>query len=118
MLYEIAKSFSFSAAHRLTKVAEDHPCARIHGHNYVVTVWLESDTLTEEGFVLDYRDLDYIKTWIDSTFDHRNINDVIEGESTAENMARLILVFCRQHYSQVFKVEVKETDKTVAVATL
>ena len=117
MRYEIAKQFSFSAAHQLTKVAADHPCARMHGHNYVVTVWLGANVLTPEGFVVDYRDLDYIKGWLDSTFDHRTVNDVVEVEPTAENLAYLILVFCQQRYSQVFKVEVKETDKTTAIAS-
>lgn len=29
----IGKEYHFSASHQLTKVGENHPCARLHGHN-------------------------------------------------------------------------------------
>src|SRR5215468_9371730 len=34
--YTISKFFEFSAAHHLTGLPDDHPCSRVHGHNYVV----------------------------------------------------------------------------------
>lgn len=31
---DIAKGFHFSASHQLYRLPEEHPCARMHGHNY------------------------------------------------------------------------------------
>ena len=64
MNYVISKDFSFSAAHYLNGLDEEHPCSRMHGHNYIVRVELISDTLNAIGFVVDYRDLSPIKDWL------------------------------------------------------
>ena len=39
-MFKISKEFYFSAAHALFGLPDDHPCTRLHGHNYVVTVHL------------------------------------------------------------------------------
>ena len=43
-MYRISKEFHFSASHQLTDLPADHQCARLHGHNYIVVVELNSDT--------------------------------------------------------------------------
>ena len=42
-MYTIAKQFSFSASHVIDGVPEDHPCGRLHGHNYTVEVQLAAE---------------------------------------------------------------------------
>ena len=37
-MYIISKEYHFSASHQLHDLPEDHPCHRLHGHNYVVEV--------------------------------------------------------------------------------
>lgn len=39
-MFRITKEFHFSASHQLTGLPEDHQCARLHGHNYIVEVEL------------------------------------------------------------------------------
>jgi hypothetical protein len=56
-LYTIAKSFSFSASHKIEGLSADHPCSRLHGHNYEVEMILQSSVLDAVGFVRDYREL-------------------------------------------------------------
>jgi P-type Ca2+ transporter type 2C len=41
-MYTIAKRFAFSASHVIGGLPADHPCARLHGHNYEVEVVLQS----------------------------------------------------------------------------
>ena len=41
-MYTIAKQFTFSASHQLDHLPEDHQCARLHGHNYVVEIVLSA----------------------------------------------------------------------------
>ena len=42
-MYRISKEFHFSASHQLIGLPEDHQCARLHGHNYIVVVELTAE---------------------------------------------------------------------------
>jgi 6-pyruvoyltetrahydropterin/6-carboxytetrahydropterin synthase len=42
-MYTIAKRFAFSASHVIGGLPTDHPCARLHGHNYEVEVLAAAD---------------------------------------------------------------------------
>jgi 6-pyruvoyltetrahydropterin/6-carboxytetrahydropterin synthase len=57
-VYRIAKTFHFSASHVIEGLPESHPCGRLHGHNYEVTLVLESDRLDRVGFVVPCAMLD------------------------------------------------------------
>jgi 7-carboxy-7-deazaguanine synthase len=71
-MFTISKKFEFSASHQLVGLPDDHPCSRLHGHNYTIEVELQSDGVDETGFVVDYRELDVVKRWIDDILDHRS----------------------------------------------
>lgn len=114
-MYKISKQFAFSASHILEGLPEDHPCSRLHGHNYIVTVYLKADTLNEVGFVKDYRELSLIKKYIDDNLDHRHLNDVFTVNPTAENMARELYTIFVKEIPQIYAVEVSETPKTSAI---
>lgn len=116
MPYTISKQFEFSASHQLLGLADNHPCARHHGHNYKVAVELAATELNAVGFVVDYNDLKPLRDHIDTVFDHRHLNDVLIVNPTAENIARYFFVWCRQQPwgDKVVAVRVSETDKTWA----
>jgi 6-pyruvoyltetrahydropterin/6-carboxytetrahydropterin synthase len=86
----ISKDFDFSASHRLNGLGEDHPCARLHGHNYRVRVEL-TGLIDAVGFVVDYGELDSFRDWINATVDHRHLNDVVTFNPTAESLARWMI---------------------------
>lgn len=69
-MYTIAKSFHFAAAHRLMHY--DGPCRFVHGHNFVVTVTLHTDTETDPrtGFVYDAKLLNAFKDFVEEKYDH------------------------------------------------
>lgn len=113
-MYKITKDFTFSAAHKLHGLPDGHPCAREHGHNYTVRVCLQAGDVDSVGFVVDYNELDELKHWLDQTFDHRNLNDVLPFNPTAENIARYIFDWCRDRWPEVVSVSVSETAKTWA----
>lgn len=115
-MYKISKKFSFSAAHSLLGLAEEHPCSRLHGHNYVVTVHLKSDKLNPQGFVRDYNELSFVKEYIDNKLDHRNLNDILAPlNSSAENIAKFLFDAFKSHLPELYAVEVSETPKTSAI---
>ena len=113
-MFKITKEFHFSASHQLEGLPEEHPCSRLHGHNYIVRVELScnDEDLDEVGFVKDYRELEIIKIWIDNNVDHRHLNQYFEFNPTAENMARYLYHLFKLHVPQITAVEVSETPKT------
>lgn len=114
-MFKISKEFTFSASHQLEHlVQDDHPCKRLHGHNYTVALVLEGNELDERGFVEDYRNLDRFKVWVDDELDHRHLNTVLGSSlaTTAENLARLIFEKWVSAIPQLVAVRVSETPKT------
>lgn len=63
----------FSAAHRLIK-GYKKACNNLHGHNYLIDVTLQTNTLDTLDFVVDFTD---IKTlfggWIKENWDHATL---------------------------------------------
>lgn len=115
-MYKISKEFSFSAAHSLFGLPDDHPCSRLHGHNYVVTVHLRAKELNPQGFVRDYNELRMVKSYIDGILDHRNLNDILAPlNSSAENIAKMIYDRFKSQLPELYAVEVSETPKTSAI---
>ncbi len=115
-MYKISKQFSFSAAHMLHGLPEGHPCSRMHGHNYVVTVHLRSEKLNDTGFVKDYNELRVVKEYIDKQLDHRNLNDIMSPlNSSAENLAKMLFDVFKPEIPELYAVEVSETPKTSAI---
>ena len=115
-MYTISSRFTFSASHTLS-VPPGHPCGRVHGHNYTVELVLQRETLAGIGFVVDYRDLQPFKEYLDARFDHRHLNDVVDFEPTAENLARHFYEWGKQQWPEVSAVRVSETEKTWAEYT-
>lgn len=118
-MYTITKEFHFSASHQLQQLPDGHPCARLHGHNYVVVLELRARQLNAVGFVRDFGDLSVVRQWIDGTLDHRHLNEVLGcptgRRTTAESLAKFIFDTCAQWYpAELVAVRVSETPKTWA----
>ncbi len=114
-MFRISKEFHFSASHQLFGLAQDHPCSRLHGHNYTVTVELASATLDPHGFVRDYRELDAFKHYLDDQVDHRHLNEVFDDRrTTAEHLAYTFYQWCAARWPEVCAVRVSETPKSQA----
>lgn len=50
--------------------AESH-CHHLHGYALQVELTFEADSLTPEGWVIDFGGLKPIKNWLEAMFDHR-----------------------------------------------
>ena len=114
-MFTISKQFHFSASHQLKRLEDDHPCARLHGHNYVIEVVLQSETLDSAGFVRDYTELNELQKMIDNKLDHRHLNDVLGDDcTTAEELAKWLFDWCKVQWPEIVAVRVSETPKTWA----
>lgn len=113
-MYRITKRFHFSSSHIIDGLPDTHQCSRLHGHNYVAELVLESDTLNEYGFIVDYHDLKPFKDIIDNELDHRHLNDVLPNSTSAESVAQWLYDRARALWPQVSAVRVSETPGTWA----
>ena len=105
-MYTITKRMEISGAHILSLDYESK-CTKLHGHNWIITVTAQSETLNHNGMVVDFT---HIKQKIQEQLDHRNLNEVLSFNTTAENMARWI---CEQ-VPACFKVMVQESENNIA----
>ena len=92
---------------------------RLHGHNYIAELILSSRALNEHGFVVDYNDMKPFQEYIDSTLDHRHLNEVLPDiHPTAENLAEHLYGIAWKLWHDVhITVRVSETPKTWAEFT-
>jgi len=111
-VYSISKWFQFSASHSLD-LPPEHPCSRVHGHNYKVQIVLAASGLNQNGFIIDFGELRVLGDWLDSELDHQHLNDVLDFNPTSENLAKYIFDWCAERWS-VLQVRVSETEKTWA----
>jgi len=105
-MFRIKKTFEVSAAHKLN-LPYKSKCNSIHGHNYLITVYVQSRELDENMMVIDFT---LIKHLVQDILDHKNINEIISGNPTAENIANWI---CMQ-INKCYRVDVQESIGNVA----
>ncbi len=124
-MFRVSRQIDFCYGHRLLNY--DGKCRYLHGHNGRAIITIESLKLDERGMVLDFSDIkDVVSRWIDENLDHRMIlhrDDPIvpvlreQGEPmylidvnpTAENIARLIFEFTRDHGFPIVEAQLWET---------
>jgi 6-pyruvoyltetrahydropterin/6-carboxytetrahydropterin synthase len=107
---EVFKSFTIEAAHQLPNVPESHPCARVHGHSFVIELWVGGFVGGRSGWVIDFADIMEAFRPLHEQLDHRLLNE-IEGLSnpTSENLAIWIWERVSTSLRGLSKVIVRET---------
>ena len=105
-MYYVTKTLEISASHRLEL---DYPskCTNLHGHNWIVTVHCKARTLNDNGMVTDFT---HIKQTVTERLDHACLNDVVEFNPTAENLARWIC----ENIPNCYRVDVRESEGNTA----
>ena len=106
-MYTVIKRLEISAAHSLSLTYESK-CSNLHGHNWIVTAYCRAKELDENGMVTDFS---HIKQNIQGQLDHKNLNEVLPLNPTAENIARWI---CEQ-IPACYKVEVQESEGNMVI---
>lgn len=106
-MYTVTKRMEISASHQL-RLSYHSKCENLHGHNWIITVSCRSESLNEDGMVIDFS---HIKQKVKSKLDHQNLNDILPFNPTAENIAKWI---CDQ-IPCCFKVEVRESEGNTAI---
>ena len=92
-MFKIKKRIIISAAHFL-KLDYTSKCTGMHGHNWVIDVYLKSPALDRNGMVMDFSE---IKSKVKSVLDHKVLNEVISVNPTAENIALWVCETLGEH---------------------
>ena len=104
-MFTVTKRMEVSGAHFL-HLDYESKCTNLHGHNWIITVTVQNDTLDKNGMVVDFSKIKEIV----NQFDHHLINDVLgDLNPTAENMAKWIC----DHIPYCIRVSVQETEGNV-----
>lgn len=106
-MYRVKKRLEIAGAHKLSLNYESK-CSNIHGHNWIVEIYMQSKDLDRNGMVMDFT---HIKKEIHDALDHKYINDVVQVNPTAENIARWI---CEKLGEKCYKVTVQESEGNIA----
>lgn len=105
-MYYIQKTLEISACHQLTLDYESK-CSRLHGHNWIITIYCKSKELDQNGMVCDFTE---VKKKIHGYLDHGNLNELLPFNPTAENIAH----WCAEQVDKCYKVTVQESEGNVA----
>lgn len=107
-MYYVTKRMEIAGAHRL-QLDYKSKCKNLHGHNWIIIVYCKSEQLDANGMVYDFK---HIKNKISDKLDHQYINDILNFNPTAENIAKWI---CEQIGEKCYKVSVQESEGNVAI---
>lgn len=129
-MFRVSREIDFCYGHRLLNY--DGKCRHLHGHNGRVVITLESAELDHRGMVIDFSEIkDVVSRWIDDELDHRMIlrkDDpvvpllkqqgepmfLMDANPTAENIAKLIYDFTRDHGFPIVEARLWETPRCYA----
>lgn len=106
-MYRVKKTLEISGAHRLNLDYESK-CSNLHGHNWIIEIYMQSKELDGNGMVLDFT---HIKNAIHGGLDHAYLNDIFEFNPTAENIAKWI---CDTLGEKCYKVIIQESSGNIA----
>lgn len=112
--YELMTETHFSAAHQLRGYPGD--CARLHGHNWHVKLYVTCHELDELGLGIDYKIMKKELKAALEPWDHYNLNDVApfdvinpSSENVASELYKEMAKRLNNERLYVSRIEISET---------
>jgi 6-pyruvoyltetrahydropterin/6-carboxytetrahydropterin synthase len=113
---QIFKQFTFDSAHFLPHVPDGHKCKEIHGHTYILTIYIEGELHPQLGWVMDFADLKKIIDPVIAMLDHKFMNNLPGLENpTCEIIAQWIWNKIKPQVPSLVRIELNETPTSGVV---
>lgn len=113
MKLELKQHFRIESARFLPGLPEGHPCRRLHGHSFRITLRLVGEVQKGPGWVLDYHDISKTMAPILEALDHRVLNEVPGLENpSSEHLAIYLFEKTKALLPELVQVTVSETAET------
>lgn len=106
-MYYVSKRLEIAGCHHLD-LSYQSPCANLHGHNWIFTIYCKAPTLNADGMVVDFK---AIKDKIHGYLDHGNFNELLPFNPTAEQIARWVT----DQIPECYKCAIQESEGNIAV---
>jgi 6-pyruvoyltetrahydropterin/6-carboxytetrahydropterin synthase len=89
-MYNARVEDEFSAAHFLSHYKGK--CEKLHGHNYLVRLWVRGEDLDEGGMLADFSLLKKVLKEVLAPLDHSNLNEmeIFQNDPSAERIAKFV----------------------------
>ena len=94
---QISKTYTFEAAHQIPN--HSGKCRNLHGHSYVVTVYLFGVVNRDTGMVLDYAVMDDIIKPVIDRMDHSFLQTGRETQAVSDPQAQKFYDMTDQPYT-------------------
>ena len=84
-MWVIDKEFAWEAGHRVWQQQLNNPelsvttecsCRLLHGHSYKIQVFVGANELDHSSMVTDFKNLNFVKNFVDDQLDHKFIIDI------------------------------------------
>ena len=113
MKLELKQQFRIESARVRPGLPEGHPCRRMHGHSFLLSLRLVGEQDPKIGWVRDYHEIAKIVQKILGDLDHRVLNEVPGLENpTSENLAIYLFNRLKKDLKELVQVTVSETPDT------
>ena len=82
--FTIDKEFAWEMGHRVwaqelphshLSITTDCACKHLHGHSYTIKVFLGANELDQSSMVTDFKNLNFMKSFVDNVLDHKFMID-------------------------------------------
>ena len=113
MKLELKQHFRIESARFLPALPEAHPCRRMHGHGFRLTLRLIGTVNPKIGWVRDYHEISQTVQPILATLDHHVLNEIPGLENpTSEKIAIYLYEKLGPLLPELVQVIISETPDT------
>lgn len=116
MSFELRQHFYVEAARFLPYLPKEHPCSRMHGHSFKITLSFSGDLDPKIGWVVDYHEVTRLVRPILDKIDHKILNEVDGLQNpTSELLAKWLFDQIKTILPRLTSINVSETRDTECI---
>ena len=109
---ELTFAFGFDAAHRFDGFPEGHPNGRLHGHSFQVEVAVRGAPDPDNGFVIEFSELEAACATLRLALDHQVLNEVAGlGQPSLERLSLWIWERLTGNFAGLARITVRRDSR-------